>query len=268
MIRRESLDEPRPDPVAAPATQRAAAEPATAGGLPGGARREEVVIEGATFEIALVAGADAAAVEADAVAWVAGVGAAEPPVVVPLYGTGVVWSPGRAAIVAEAAQIEPLRATVLDFTRCDATLRRLEREAGLLLDTVGDDAPCALEFDERHAHREPLLAERFLRTVAIRTELARIAPAVARPLQHPPTLAGQLGERLRERCRLAERLELLQARCEVLERVYDLCAQRIGDLATARRHLRLEWVIIVLLAAELVVLLVEVLASLGPATAS
>jgi hypothetical protein len=62
---------------------------------------------------------------------------------------------------------------------------------------------------------------------------------------------------------LADRLEFVQAKADVLDRVYDLCAQRVGDFAIARRHLRLEWVIIVLLAADLVVLLVEVLAGLG-----
>jgi hypothetical protein len=231
--------------------------------LPAAARLEEVRCDDLRLELLLVPGDDATEAAAAARAWVAAAGPADPPVVVPLYGTEVIWTQHRAAILARDDALEPLRAALLDFAGCDARLRRLERDTAALLEVVGDDAACAVEFDERHLARQPLLAERFARTVAIRAELAAVAPAVARPTPHPPTLAGQLGERLRERTRLADRLEFLHGRAEVLDRVYDLCAQRVGDFAVARRHLRLEWVIIVLLAAELVVLLVEVLAAVG-----
>lgn len=238
------------------------------GTLPPAARLEEVRRDDLRLELLLVPGDDATGAAAAARGWVEAAGPADPPVVVPLYGTEVIWTPHRAAILARNDVLETVRAALLDFAGCEARLRRLERDTAALLEVVGDDAPCAIEFDERHLARQPLLAERFARTVAIRADLAAVAPAVARPTPHPPTLAGQLGERLRERTRLADRLELLHGRADVLDRVYDLCAQRVGDFAVARRHLRLEWVIIVLLAAELVVLLVEVLAGVGTTPAS
>lgn len=206
--------------------------------------------------------------EAAARHWVEAGGGGEPPVVVPLYGTVVVWSPARAAILGPAAESGPLQEAVANFTRCDAELRRLDREVTAALDALDEDAPTAVTFDERHLDRQPVLTERFTRSVAIRAALARLAPVVHHPAQHPPTLASQVGERLRERTRLADRLEFLQGKAEVLDRVYDLCAQRVGDFAVARRHLHLEWIIIVLLAAELVVLLVEMLALLGAAPAT
>lgn len=245
MIRRET------DPVVGP------------GPLPATARFEEVRHDDLRLELLLVPCADATEAAAAARGWVEAAGPADPPVVVPLYGTEVIWTPHRAAILARDDALETVRAALLDFAGCEARLRRLERDTAALLELVGADAPCAVEFDERHLPRQPLLAERFARTVAIRADIAAVAPAVARPTPHPPTLAGQLGERLRERTRLADRLELLDGRVAVLDRVYDLCAQRVGDFALARRHLRLEWVIVVLLAAELVVLLVEVLAAVG-----
>lgn len=230
---------------------------------------EEVTLDGAVLELVVLptddadGAQDAAASEAAALAWVGACRAEAPPVQVPLYGTTVIWSPRRAAILAPRASLAAVREALLDFARCDAALRRLEGEAGLLLGRLDEDAPCAIEFDERHDARQAGLEERFRRSVTLRADLATLAPAVLRPPMHPPTLAAQLGERLRERTRLADRLEFVEAKAEVIDRVYDLCAQRVGDFAVARRHLRLEWAIIVLLAAELVVLLVEVLAGLG-----
>lgn len=222
---------------------------------------EEVSLGGDRLELLVMPVVDTAEAETEAWAWVEATAATEPPVNVPLYGTQVVWSCRRAAILAPESKLASMREALLDFARCDAAVRRLEHEVVALLAVVEEDAPCAVEFDERHRERQPVLAERFSRAVAIRAELARLAPQVLAPPQHPPTLAGQLGERLRERTRLSARVEILQEQVDVLDRVYELCAQRIGDFAVARRHLTLEWVIIVLLAAELVVLLVEVLAS-------
>lgn len=234
-------------------------------GTHGDAHVEHVPLDGATLDLVVMPVTEAVdgESEAAALAWVAAAGSEPPPVHVPLYGTHVIWSPQRAAIIAPAGRVAAVREALLDFARCDATLRRLEAEAGTLLGHVTDDAPCAVEFDERHLARQPALAERFSRSVGIRTDLANLAPAVLRPPQHPPTLAAQVGERLRERTRIADRLEFVQAKADVLDRVYDLCAQRVGDFSITRRHLGLEWVIIVLLTAELVVLLVEVLAGLG-----
>ena len=237
--------------------------------LLGQVRVEEVPVDDAVLELVVLPADDADGTqdgeghEAAALAWVAACRADMPPVQVPLYGTTVIWSPSRAAILAPHAALVAVREALLDFARCDAALRRLEGEAGVLLGRLDEDAPCAVEFDERHIDRQASLEERFRRSVRLRADLATLAPAVLRPPVHPPTLAAQLGERLRERTRLADRLEFVQAKADVLDRVYDLCAQRVGDFAIARRHLRLEWVIIVLLAAELVVLLVEVLAGLG-----
>jgi uncharacterized Rmd1/YagE family protein len=69
-----------------------------------------------------------------------------------------------------------------------------------------------------------------------------------------------VGERLRDRTRLAERLEHAVERADLVERVYAACGDRIGDFAISRRHSALEWVIILLLAAELVLLCVDLLA--------
>ncbi len=41
--------------------------------------------------------------------------------------------------------------------------------------------------------------------------------------------------------------------------MHDLCSQRMSDFSSSRKHLILEWIIIILLAVETIVLLVDYL---------
>lgn len=215
--------------------------------LPGGGRLELVALAADEPDVAIESAARAAA-------WVTHGG--DPPAAVPLYGMQVFWTPARAALVGPADRLATVRDAVVEFARSEAALRALEADAEDALADVESDAPLALD---AAAPAAAGLDRRFRRAVSIAARIAEVTPAVLRPAPHPPTLAGQVGERLRERTRLAERLEFLTARRDVLDRVYDLCAQRAGDERVARRHLRLEWAIVILLVAELVVLLVDLL---------
>jgi hypothetical protein len=199
---------------------------------------------------------------ARASAWVAEAALrGEPAVTIPLYGTLVCWSGARAAVVGPTDRLERMRDAVLEFSALAHDLRGGERELTAALRHVDDDAGLAFEFDERAVPRRSELAQRFRQAVSIRRRLVEMAPAVHRPAMHPPTLASQIGERLRERTRLAERLEFAGQQAELLERVYEGCGQRASDFMLARRQTMLEWTIIVLLAAETIVLVVELLAS-------
>jgi uncharacterized Rmd1/YagE family protein len=93
----------------------------------------------------------------------------------------------------------------------------------------------------------------------------RLAPRVHLPHVHPPTLASQLAERLRERARLPERLEHLREKLELQFHAVELASQRVSDYALARTGHTLEWVIIIMLAAQTILLLVELLAGYGAA---
>ena len=87
---------------------------------------------------------------------------------------------------------------------------------------------------------------------------------VQRPAPQPPTLAGQLGERLRDRTRVLDRIEHAVEQADLLERVYAGCGDRVAELVASRRHLPLEWVIILLLAAEVVLITIDILAARTP----
>lgn len=195
-----------------------------------------------------------------AAAWVAEAAArGEPAVSLPLYGTFVAWSGVRAALIGPADRLERMREAVLEFSTLAHELRFIERDLGAALVHVEADSGLAFEFDERAISRRGELAERFRQAVAIRRRLVELAPAIHRPALHPPTLASQIGERLRERTRIADRLEFAGHQAELVERVYEGCGQRASDFMLARRQTMLEWAIVVLLTIETVILLVDLL---------
>ena len=78
--------------------------------------------------------------------------------------------------------------------------------------------------------------------------------------------ANALGQRLREKSRVEDRHESLDGQLATSERIYEMTSQRISDYLASRAERKLEWIIIVLLAAEVVLLLAELLWRLDPAT--
>ncbi|MFM7107672.1 MAG: hypothetical protein ACKOZU_03580 [Planctomycetaceae bacterium] len=204
--------------------------------------------------------ADVEGLSPEALAWV---GTGGPTQAIALHGAAVAWAPGRAAVRVEPARLDAVRAAVVEFCFHERELRAIEADVAAGWPDVEADAPLAFEFRDRDADRRRSLGERFRRTVSLRARLARLAPHLDRPPLHPPTLASQVGERLRERSRMAERAGFLDGQIEVRERVYDLCGQRSSEWGLSRKSTALEWAIVVLLAVETVLILVDLLASHG-----
>ena len=184
-----------------------------------------------------------------------------PAVMLPLHGCHVAWAPGRGGIVGPPERLGDLGAAVVEFAAREGDLRAIEEHVDRLLATLDADAPLAFECDDRGLVRRPELAARFRAAIDARRRLALLAPAVHPPPLHPPTLAAQVGERLRERSRLVERLDHVTDRAELAERVYEACGQRVSESGIARRQLALEWTIVILLVIQTVLLLVDLLAS-------
>lgn len=176
-----------------------------------------------------------------------------------LQGARVLWSPGRAAIIAPADRLSSLRLAIVEFVHYEGELRQLELALTRDWPQLEADTPLAFHFDDQAAQRSEQLEKRFGQVVGIRSRLERMTPAVHRPPMHPPTLAGQLGERLKERTRLVERMEFLSDQLEVFENVYEMCAERSSQYMLSRKSNTLEWVIIVILTVESILLLVDIL---------
>ena len=174
-----------------------------------------------------------------------------PAVWMAFQGAHVLWSAGRCAILAPADRVGQVRAAVLEATAHERELRAIERDMEESWPSLESDSALAFEFDEGSVARRPQLRERLHRVLVLRARLARISPYLLSPLAHPPTLASQVAERLRERLRMPTRHEAAAVQLEVFRDAYDMCGQRASDFMLARTGHRLEWVIIVLLAAQL-----------------
>lgn len=230
--------------------------------------------DGGAFEIALVPLPDADATAHDAVvaelaaragSWVtAAAPGADPPLAMPLYGTHVLWSHRRAVAIGPGDRLASMRSALVDFTEREAELRDCERRIAAALEHLDADAPLAFEADDRVLPRRRQLADRFVEAVSLRRRLAMLAPVLQRPAPQPPTLGGQLGERLRDRGRVAERLDHAVEQADLLERVYAGCGDRVAEFVSSRRHLALEWVIVLLLAAEVVLITLDLVAKHTP----
>ncbi len=239
-----------------PSTERAATKVADlAGSLPEGATLEPAAPLGPAGQCMAIACIRSAGGELPAPvrAWVEsdpGSGGV-PAVWMAFQGAHIHWSAGRCAVLAPADRMDSVRLAVLEASAHERELRAIERSMEESWPALEADSELAFEFDEASVGRRKQLRERLHRALVLRARLARIAPYLLSPLAHPPTLASQVSERMRERLRMASRHEAAAVQLEVFRDAYDMCGQRASDFMLARTGHRLEWVIIVLLAAQL-----------------
>ncbi|QDU98643.1 RMD1 family protein [Lignipirellula cremea] len=188
----------------------------------------------------------------------------EPPcMVMLLQGARICWTPGRVAVLAPPDRLESIVGNLIETAFLEAELRGIERDLGQAWPQLEADLPLAFEFEERSIRKRKQLRNRFQQVLLLRAKLARIGPYVHAPHLHPPTLASQVGERLRERARMPHRHEFLGEQLEVFERVYELCGERSSNFMQTRSGNILEWIIIVLLLAQLLFSSFDLLTSLG-----
>jgi hypothetical protein len=165
-------------------------------------------------------------------------------------------------VLAPTDRLDAARKAVVEAAYYDAELRGIETVLAGLWPDLEADTPLAFEFNERSVRSRAKLAERFRRVLTLRARLARLTSYVLTPHIHPPTLASQIGERIRERARMANRVDALDGQLEVFEHVYESCGERASDFMLARAGHTLEWVIIVLLLSQTILLAAELLRGL------
>lgn len=182
-------------------------------------------------------------------------------------GTQICWTPQCCAILAPAERLESVKRAVVDVYFYESELNEIERILGDAWPAMEADMPLAFEFNEQSLGKHQTLQRRFQQVLLSRARLARLGPFVHTPHLHPPTLASQIGERFRERTRMMHRHEFLGEQLEVFERVYEMCGQRASDFKLARTGHMLEWAIIGLLVAQLLLAGFELLTSIEPASA-
>ncbi|MEZ6055907.1 MAG: hypothetical protein R3C01_04310 [Planctomycetaceae bacterium] len=180
-----------------------------------------------------------------------------------LQGVQMFWSPNRIAILAAPDRFDTLQTAVAEATYYEAQVRDIERSLGAAWPQLEADLPLAFEFDARSLTRNPELRNRFSEVVKLRARMTRIAPHVHSPHVYPPTLVSQVGERLRERTKLATRHEFLSDQLEVFQDVYVQCSDRSSDFRLTRSGNTLEWIIIILLLVQVLMYGVDILTNTG-----
>ena len=182
-----------------------------------------------------------------------------PPITITLHGAQIVWHAARVGILAAPDRMETLLLALVDFGFHEKELSQLERSIAESWSQLETDAPLAFEVTTRDMQRMESVARQAQRILSVRMRHARLVPRLLRPGTHLSTQANQLGERLRERTRIEDRLEAVASQLEAFERVYEMASQRFAEFRITKHETTLEWAIIVLLATETLLLLIDVL---------
>jgi hypothetical protein len=136
-------------------------------------------------------------------------------------------------------------------------LRELESAVESAWGELERDAELAYRVEELDRARDVELQARALATMRRRLLFMRWEPLWLGTGLRAGTGMRRLGEALREEAEREDRCETLDGRLESAEYVYELVGQRAGEFRHAREGYWIECLIVVLLAAELVVMLLE-----------
>jgi hypothetical protein len=183
---------------------------------------------------------------------------ASPPVLAKVRGVELMWRPGRVLLQCDSEQAESLLSAVVEFTHYERELRRIEQEIADTWEELEQDKALAFEVTPADLERSQAVGARMNRVLQRRIRLARIEPHLYEPGADLTAAGRKLGEELREKTRSEARLETVDGQLEVFEGIYEMSGQRMGEYRAARQEHVLEWIIIVLLAAEMLLLLAQI----------
>ena len=181
-----------------------------------------------------------------------------PPVFVKVRGVELMWRPGRVLLQCDSEQTESLLPAVVEFTHYESELRRIEYEIAETWEELEQDKALAFDVTTADLERSAVVGARMNRVLQRRIRFARIEPHLYEATASLTAAGRKLGEELREKARIEARLETVDAQLEVFEGIYEMSGQRMGEYRAARQEHVLEWIIIVLLAAEMLLLLAQI----------
>jgi hypothetical protein len=179
------------------------------------------------------------------------------PMYVRYRGVELLWHPGRAVLLCDPEQVDALLPAVVEFTHYEAELRRLEHEIAAAWAEVDQDKRLAFDVIAADLQRSDGVGARMEQTFGRRIRFARLESHLDSPDANLPSAAQKLGQELREKARLDARTEIVDSQLEVFEHIYEMASQRMGEYRAARQGHIMEWVIIVLLGAEALLMLLQ-----------
>ena len=199
----------------------------------------------------------------DCIAWVSTGQSYDTPIVLELYGTLVIWTQTRMVLVTAPRHFKKAEQAILDFTTTAFEVGAIEHALPSAWEHYENDIPNGFLFHDSDKECAAALAHRYKQAMSLAGKLSRLSPHIHLAPEHPPTLAGQLGERLRDRSRLVDREEFASEQLDTIIRLYETTGQRVSEYALAQREYILIWAIVFLLTAEIVLLLVDLVSTAG-----
>lgn len=224
-------------------------------------RREEPVRD-TRFDLLvlpLAAETDRGMVE-EATRWITGLAAPDDgPITVRAEGAELSWCPQGALLRTREADAPALVEVIVAFSRHVYGVRQLELAIGGGWSWLESDRRLAFDVTARDLGEANAIGERMTAAFGRRIQFVQLAPALgATPLQWNDT-ACALWDQLHDACAIDDRLEAIDSQLEVAEHIYEMASQRLGEFRAAHSEQRLEWLIIGLLAVEVVMLLLDLL---------
>jgi hypothetical protein len=179
-------------------------------------------------------------------------------------GVELTWRLGHATLQCDPGQADALLPALVEFAHYERELRRIEEEIANGWTQLEQDKALAFDVTPADLARGEAVGSRMNQAFGRRIRYARIEPHLYEPDATLSAASQKLGAELREKARIEARLETVDAQLEVYEHIYEMSSQRLGEYRAAREEHTLEWIIIVLLGAELLALLAQMVWTLKP----
>lgn len=185
-------------------------------------------------------------------AWVA---ASSQPIELLLQSDRIQWAPGRAVIIGNVLGVPEYLCGLAAFSFLEAALRGLEQRITLRLAAAEPDTDLTHRIDRTALRRWPEIGRATHDVTAMHLLLVRIAGALEHPPDRLPSQARRLFAELAIQTEVSHRLERAEARVEALWELYELVNSRLSEFSYFRREYLVEWLIVLILAGEAVLLL-------------
>jgi hypothetical protein len=181
------------------------------------------------------------------------------PTYVRYRGVELQWQPVHAVLLCDPEQVDSLLPAIIEFSHYESQLRQVEQEIAAAWSELEQDNTLAFDVTSADLRRSDVVGARMERAFLRRIRFARIEPHLGSPDASMPIATQKLGEELREKTAVETRAEAVDGQLEVFEHIYEMTSQRMGEYKAARQGHIMEWVIIVLLGAEALLMLLQTL---------
>jgi hypothetical protein len=186
-----------------------------------------------------------------------GLSAGQPTADLMLRSERILWRPGQALMIGPPERLQEVLPGLIEFAFYEGELRKLERETEADWEAAEVDVYLTHSVNVETLERRAHVDEMTLHVTRRRMRFARLEPCLEKASISLPGPARRLATELAMQAEVIDRLGWLDDRLEVCEDLYELANDRLSEFTYFNREFRLEFWIIVLLVAEVVIMSVE-----------